>query len=81
VPDRSQFNLTILWDDELRLASRLLKEAHDEQDEDARSLKMVEAYRACQVALWNLGEDALVVIGAGEIRRRVRGEDQPAGDA
>jgi hypothetical protein len=81
MPSNSQFNLTILWEDELRLASALLKAAHEEQNDDERAHKMGKAYQACQVALWNLGDaDALVVIGSADIKRRVESREPQPGD-
>ena len=64
-------NLCILWEDELRTAAKLLREAAAITDDDQRAVAMISAYRACQVALYGLKDEHVVVmIGAGELRKK-----------
>lgn len=71
--------LTILWEDELRAASRLLREAHEQPDEELRGEMMANAYAACQTALWGLKDDhAIVLLANSEIRRQVPTTEPPS---
>lgn len=65
--------IIILWEGELRQASKLLHEAESETDDDKRSIKMMQAYLACVVALHGItDEKAVVLCGSEEIRQRAR---------
>ena len=70
--DKVKFKLVVLWEDELRFAARLLRQVLD-TPEDGRAEAMIEAYRACQVALWGIDDDCvLAMLGNSEIKSRAR---------
>lgn len=69
--ETTTLNLCILWEDELRTAAKLLREAAALTDDDQRARAMATAYRACQVALYGLKDDShVVMIGADGLRKR-----------
>lgn len=66
----TSIKLCILWEAELRQASRLFMAAASEPDEAKQSALMNEAYRAGETALWGLTDDqAVVLVGSDEIRK------------
>lgn len=67
--DATSINLCILWEVELRKASRLIHEAHaDGLTDEARGIAMSKAFSAATVALWGLTADhACVLVGSDEI--------------
>lgn len=68
MPGTANLKLCILWEDELRLASKLLKVAQ-EAPEDKAAEAGAAAYAACMVALWGLADDAnAVLLAAADIR-------------
>lgn len=73
-----KLNLCILWEDELRAASKLLMELQDEDSDDVWSEKAKLALQSCMTALWGLKDDsAVVMIGASELHLRMKPLDQP----
>jgi hypothetical protein len=68
----AKLNLCILWEEELRTASRLLMELQDDDTDDVWSEKARNALQACMTALWGLTDDKMaVMVGAGELHRRM----------
>lgn len=76
--DSVNLNICIVWENEIRAASKLLQAARDEKDEDARLQRMTEAYAACEVALYGIHDDSAVVMcGSAQLhgeRKRMRDE-------
>lgn len=68
--DRATVTLCILWEDELRTASRLLQIANDMPDDAPdRMIAIQQAWGACSVALAGLSDDKIVVmLGSDAIR-------------
>lgn len=68
--DATHINLCILWEGELREASRLFMAAANEPDEARQRVLINEAYHAGEAALWGLTDDhACVLVGSDEIRK------------
>jgi hypothetical protein len=57
-----KLNVLILWEAELRAASKLLRIAREETNEDLVMQRMTEAYAACEAALIGIEEHKAVVI-------------------
>lgn len=72
--------LCILWEDELRKASSLLRLAQTLPEDDDRLLQAQQAaWAACCVALHGLTDDAaLVLLSNSEIRRPRKGSNAEA---
>lgn len=71
---KANIELCILWEDELRLAAKMLHAMHDENDPEAYREKAVTALQACSTALYGLHDDGkvAVMLGASELHKRVR---------
>lgn len=74
--DSTNIKLCILWEQELRTASKLLAEAAalpEETDEQKRALGLAQelAYHACEVTLHGLTDEAhLVMLAAASLAGR-----------
>ena len=72
--ESSSFKVCILWEEEVRMASRLLKSAYAEgltPEEEQTRLK--NALKACLVALWGVDDDAgCVILGSRDLQETVR---------
>lgn len=61
-------SLCVLWEDELRAASRLLKAAHDAPDDQVVEAAQM-AYAACEIALGGITDDRhIVMIAPSDLR-------------
>jgi len=61
----------ILWEDELRTASKLLHAAEECEDEDQQAALATQAYGACFVALYHLKDDhTLTMLASRDVVRR-----------
>ena len=66
----ANITLCVLWEDELRLAAKLLRAAADAPDDD-HDLLAQQAYAACQVALWGLTDERhAVILAASDLRTK-----------
>ena len=74
--ERTTIALCILWEDELRTASRLLAAANDLPDGDPGMANALQAaYAACAVALHGLTDyNHPVLIGSDGLRKRGKGK-------
>jgi hypothetical protein len=71
--NRADIKLTVMWEDEIRKAAALLREAREESDEELARKKMSEAYAACEVALYGVCDDhAVVMIGNKDLHDAVK---------
>lgn len=59
--DRVKLNLVILWEDEIRIASKLLKLAQEASENDAPAAAQA-AYAACMTALWGINDNSVAVM-------------------
>ena len=70
--DRIKLRLVILWEDEIRLASKLLREAQEAPEEHATAAAQA-AYAACMTALWGIDDnDIAVMVGNAEICKKAK---------
>ncbi len=68
---KADIHLVLLWEDELRIAAKALKAAHEASNEDFARLGTI-ALQACMAALWGVTDDcALAMLASSEIRTRV----------
>ena len=72
--ERSQFQVCIVWEHELRMASKLLKRAYEEGiSESEATHRLGPALKACLVALWGIDDDAAcVLLGAADLQESIR---------
>jgi hypothetical protein len=69
VTDKVDLKLCILWEGELRIAARSLKEMIEADGTDAFQSKARDALNACITALHGLTDDALAVMIAADALR------------
>ena len=66
-------SLIVIWEDEIRKAAALLSAAREETDDELVSVRMTEAYAACEVALAGIDETkAVVMLGNKDLHDAVK---------
>ena len=71
--DKATLKLCVLWENELRIASKLIHAVHDlpaETPEDVKDKAARDAFLAATVALWGLTDDSACVLAAGSLSKR-----------
>ena len=72
--ESSAFKVCILWEEEIRMASRLLKSAYAEGlTPEEEEMRLRNALKACLVALWGIDDDAgCVILGSRDLQETIR---------
>jgi hypothetical protein len=70
--DTANIRICILWENELKAASKALRAFADKQEDESSNKLLQQAVSACLAALWNIDDDcALAIIGAGSLQEHL----------
>lgn len=72
--EKATLELCVLWEGELRAASKLIHKLHDADDQNMPNAEynklVMDTLNACMVALWDIGDTPIVLLASEKIRRK-----------